>query len=69
MNSTYKNIKQQLESKEEELKQLKQCKEYMWVNFAATREEQDKVWDVIAQVIDRKEKRISELKQELLLAI
>lgn len=69
MDKTYKNIQAQVKSKEEELSQLKQCKEYMWNNFEATQEEKDKIWDIIAQVMDRKEEQIKELKQKLLLVI
>lgn len=64
-----RNLQEQLKSRKEELQKLKDCKEYISNNFEAKRSETDAVLDIIAQVIDRKEEEITELKEKIILAI
>ena len=54
-----------LETKKAELEKLKKCKDYIWNNFEATQEECDSVLDIIAQVIDRKETEIKNIKSQI----
>lgn len=68
-NQVRRNLQKQLRAREEELQRLKDCKEYMRNNFEAKQSECDAVLDVIAQVIDRKEKQIAELKEKIILAM
>ena len=69
MNNLYWNLKKQLEIEKENLNKLTDCKSFMRNNFEATQTEQDAIFDVMAQVIDRKENRINELKGKMLAAM
>lgn len=68
-NPTITNLEKQIAAKKEELKKLTDCKNYIWNNFQATRKECDTVLDIIAQVIDRKETEIHELKEKIIDAL
>lgn len=59
-------LKNQIREREEELKKLKDCEEYIYNNFEATKSECDAVLGVISQVIEQKEKQIDELQKKLL---
>lgn len=69
MNKTVINLNQQIEGQKEALKKLKEVQEYLYENFAAKQSEQDAIGDIIAQVKDRHEMRIRELKGEILDAL
>lgn len=65
-NGKFRNIKSQIAAREAELKQLQDCKMYIWNNFEAKQSEVDGVLDIIAQVIDRKEAEIRSLKDKII---
>ena len=58
------NIIEQIEKVETSLNKLRGCKEYLWKNFEATQAEQDAVWDIISQVMNRKEEQLKDLIQK-----
>ena len=62
-------IKSQISNRKDELSKLKEVEAYLYENFAATTQEMDKVFDVIAQCKDRKEAQILNLKGMLLTAM
>lgn len=69
INRLKRDLQKQLQARKEELQRLKDCKEYMINNFEAEQSECDTVLDIIARVINRKEKQIAELKERIFLAM
>lgn len=65
-NVTVNNIKNQIKREQKELKQIQEVKNYIWNNLIATTAECDAVLDAVAQIIDKRETRIKELKELLI---
>lgn len=68
-NPAIDNYKRQIEHEREELAKLREVKEYIRANFCATTAECDAIFDVIAQVADKRETHIKELKEAIISAI
>ena len=61
MNITRANIKRQIDAEDTELARLKEVKEYLYNNLCATQAEQDAIFDILAQIADRRESRRKDL--------